>query len=575
MALLALTILSSAQALSAIPGCNSYQYETEQGICYPAWYGKTDSGAHYTIVIPEGWSAADGLVFWNHGFQSFLTGFEANDILSILNPLWEGYYTGNVEAKPSLGPYDQHILSKGYAMAASSYSQTGWAVFDSHISNGELYNEFLSIAGSLGQNEPEQFYIIGGSLGGIVSMRDLEEDLVPDPDGALLLCGAVAGSTNWIEAYDLRTIYEAVCDAVPGAELPKPWYERPELIFGELDYLESLQKCTGISSRLLINENNTLEKLAWELIHPDEADRLEKILGISNTENPYFLALNLWYAVFQLPRLINEESQLNGAIPFGNIGIDYKNESINQGALRNFALPSAIKSLRENYIPNGNIGNTKIVSIHTSNDGLVRVQNQQTLRTLIPSDQLTVAIVDDSKNPSHCGFSIDEGIAAWDKLSNWVNGGPQPSVSDLEQACLATASDEDSCNYDTSIEIGSSLPTFKRTDSIGVTGINTYNGSTGQLNFQSLKLLGNREIYNGFLKSPAPGSSLFTIGDVQITNFTSTWQHSSAFDKNSLLLYIPRVTLLNVTPEDSNEYDVYFRLVNEDEFDFIELKLKQ
>ena len=74
-------------------------------------------------------------------------------------------------------------------MAASSYSQTGWAVFDSHISNGEMYDEFLSTALSLDQTAPEKFYIIGGSLGGIVTIRDLESELVPDPDGALILCG--------------------------------------------------------------------------------------------------------------------------------------------------------------------------------------------------------------------------------------------------------------------------------------------------------------------------------------------------------------------------------------------------
>ncbi|NKB33756.1 MAG: hypothetical protein GKR91_11725 [Pseudomonadales bacterium] len=571
-----LVSLLPMQQLQAQSNCAAELYETEDGDCYPVWYGETDNGAFYTIVIPENWSSADGLVFWNHGFQSFLTGFEPDDLLSILNPFWDGYYTGDVNDEPGLGPYGDYILAQGYAMAASSYSQTGWAVFDSHISNGEMYNEFTSIASSLGQGEPEQFYIIGGSLGGIVSMRDLESDRVPDPDGSLLLCGAVAGSVNWIEAFDLRTIYEAVCDAVPSAELPKPWYERPELLFGELDYLDSLDKCVGISTRLLIDENDPLEVLAWEFNNPDEADRLEEILEASDTENPYFLALNLWYAVFQIPRLINEDSQLNGAIPFSNIGIDYDDGSVNQAALRNIALPSALESLLSNYTPNGDIGATKIVSIHTSHDGLVRVQNQFALQTLVPANQLTVAIVDDSESPSHCGFTIDEGLAAWNELTDWVNGATQPAVLDLELACLATASDEDDCNYDPDLVVVSGLPTFKRENSIGVTGINSYDAATGLLNFQPLQLLGADDTYDGSLNPPSGSTPLFTLSDIDQTGSTPVWQHSSAFDADNSLLYVPRVNILNVTPADANEYDVYLRLTNDgavDGFEFVEFEV--
>lgn len=573
--LFALVILACTQNLYAASNCGENQYETDDGQCHPVWYGQTDSGAYYTLVIPENWTASDGLVFWNHGFQSFLTGFDTTDILSILNPFWDGYYSGEVQDEPGLGPYGDYIVSQGYAMAASSYSQTGWAVFDSHISNGEMYEEFLSVATSLGQGEPAQFYIIGGSLGGIVSMRDLESDQVPDPDGALLLCGAVAGSINWVEAYDLRTIYESVCDAVPGAELPKPWYERPEILFGELEYLDSLNECVGISTRLLIDENDPLEVLAWEFNNSDEADRLEEILETSDTENPYFLALNLWYAVFQIPRLINDATQLNGANPFSNIGIDYGDGSVNQAALRNFALPSAFDALMANYTPTGSVGDTKIVSIHTSHDGLVRVQNQFALQNLVPSDQLTVAIVDDSESPSHCGFTIDEGLAAWNELTDWVNGALQPSVLDLELACLSTATDEDDCNYDPGLQVVSGLPTFKRENAIQVTGINTYDAATGKLNFESLQVIGADETYDGSLNPPS-SSTLFTLDEIQVTGSTPVWQHSSAFDTNNSLLYLPKVTIENITPPDTTEYDLFFRLSNEngvDGFEFLEFEV--
>ena len=557
--------------------CMEEQYGTENGTCYPAWYGQTTSGAYYTIAKPEGWTEKDGLVIWNHGFQSFLTGFETADLLSILNPSWDGYYSGEVQAKPGLGPYAETILAEGYAMAASSYSQTGWAVFDSHLSNSELYNRFLTIVTEEELSAPDQFYIIGGSLGGIVTIRDIEADLIPNPDGALILCGAVAGSINWYEAFDLRMIYEAVCDSVPGAGLPQPWYERPELLFGEVEFIDSLNKCTNISSRLLIDENDPLEVYTWELINPDAASRLNKILDKAKIENIYFLGLNLWYAVFQIPRLINDVAQLNGLIPFENVGIDYNDDSINQSSLRTIALPSAEDTLLANYTPSGNVGSTKIVSIHTSHDGLVRVQNQSALINTLPENQLTVGIVDDSNSPSHCGFSTDEGLAAWVELTDWVNGSIQPTPLDLDTTCRTSAANQDNCNYDPSLAVTSSLPTFSRENEIGTTGFNSFDNATAELSFQSLQILGDDMVYSGVLRPPAEGSALFTLKSLEETGATSIWLHGTAFDSIQSLLYIPRVNIVNISPVDPTEYDVYMRLKTEGEIsglEFIELEVK-
>ena len=557
--------------------CMEEQYGTENGTCYPAWYGQTTSGAYYAIAKPEGWTEKDGLVIWNHGFQSFLTGFETADLLSILNPSWDGYYSGEVQAKPGLGPYAETILAEGYAMAASSYSQTGWAVFDSHLSNSELYKRFLTIVTEEELSAPDQFYIIGGSLGGIVTIRDIEADLIPNPDGALILCGAVAGSINWYEAFDLRMIYEAVCDSVPGAGLPQPWYERPELLFGEVEFIDSLNKCTNISSRLLIDENDPLEVYTWELINPDAASRLNKILEKAKIENIYFLGLNLWYAVFQIPRLINDVAQLNGLIPFENVGIDYNDDSINQSSLRTIALPSAEDTLLANYTPSGNIGSTKIVSIHTSHDGLVRVQNQSALINTLPENQLTVGIVDDSNSPSHCGFSTDEGLAAWVELTDWVNGSIQPTPLDLDATCRTSATNQDNCNYDPSLAVTSALPTFSRENEIGTTGFNSFDNATAELSFQSLQILGDDMVYSGVLQPPAEGSSLFTLKSLEETGATSIWLHGTAFDSIQSLLYIPRVNIVNISPADPKEYDVYMRLKTEGEIsglEFIELEVK-
>ena len=111
--------------------------------------GQTSSGAFYTIAVPENWQGDDGLVIWNHGYQ--------------------GYTQTEPQANPSLGPLEDEVLAQGYAMAASSFSQTGWAVFNSHIDNQQLYEKFIELVG-----QPQRILIQGASMGGIVSMRDLE-----------------------------------------------------------------------------------------------------------------------------------------------------------------------------------------------------------------------------------------------------------------------------------------------------------------------------------------------------------------------------------------------------------------
>ena len=348
-----------------------------------------------------------------------------------------------------------------------------------------------------------------------------------------------------------------------GAELPKPWHKRPDLLFGELEYLDSLNQCVGIQSRLLINENNPLEVFAWEQINPEKNNRLKEILETSRTVNPYFLALNLWYAVFQIPRLINDGTQLNGENPFTNIGINYGNAFINQSIQRIISLPSSLQKLLTNYSPTGNIGATKIVSIHTSHDGLVPVQNQRTLQNLIPKNQLTVGVVDDSRKPSHCGFSVEEGLAAWTELTEWVNGAIQPTAFDLQSSCLLTAADQGSCNYNPTLTIETSIPTFKRKERLGVTGINTYDAESGQLRFQSLQLMNSQINYNGSLVPTSHNSLSFIVENIQSTKSNSFWQHSAKYDTDSYLLYIPSVNIINLTPPDNHEYDVYFRLVNE------------
>ena len=106
------------------------------------------------------------------------------------------------------GWFTQLIIQSDYLLPHSRPSDTN---------GGGTDNETIVTLNADTQTWPEKIFNQGASLGGIISVRDLEERLIPDIDGALLMCGAVAGSENWIEAFDLRMLYEAVCSEASNA----------------------------------------------------------------------------------------------------------------------------------------------------------------------------------------------------------------------------------------------------------------------------------------------------------------------------------------------------------------------
>jgi hypothetical protein len=87
-------------------------------------------------------------------------------------------------------------------------------------------------------------------------------------------------------------------------------------------------------------------------------------------------------------------------------------------------------------VPKGDVGATKIVTLHTDGDGLVIVENEEDYADKVPAANLTQAIVDEAGN-THCGFNAPELVAGWEALRGWVNGSPQPSAATIQATCVA------------------------------------------------------------------------------------------------------------------------------------------
>ncbi len=378
--------------------------------------GQTPGGAHYLIVVPEGWRAGGPLVFVNHGFN----------------------FTRDVD--PDVGPLRDVQLAQGYALAASGFRGRGWALSFALDDNAELLEVFRREVG-----EPGQIIPVGGSMGGIISLKQAEDPRFPNVAGVYAACPAAAGARTWDAALDLRLVYDVVCDGVGGGELPEgaapmPWAYNLDQIPLDLDdpfdndsvqrALARVTQCTGLS-------------LAPALRTPPQRNRLERLMTLSGISSEEFLSVNLAYAAFALGDLVRSPDKLGNRNPFDTRGVDYGDAEVNAKVPRFAPDPFAQWDLVRSSSLDG-YGSHRILSLHTSGDELLPPQHQQVLTSLYRQDRLVQAIATESER-SHCGFSDAEGRAGWEALRAWIGGAAQPTAASLQASCgaLVASGDED------------------------------------------------------------------------------------------------------------------------------------
>ncbi len=360
--------------------------------------GQTPSGAVYRIAVPETWRAGDDLVVYQRGLS-----FER-------------------DLSPDLGPLLDVQLEQGYAVAASGFSQAGWAVFASAQDNRELVDRFRTDVGT-----PGRILTYGGSMGGYIALQ-MAEDPALNVSGSLAMCPAAAGYRTWDTALDLRVTYDAVCAGVDGGELPQgvdqPWLVRPTDVtpIGLESVIVRINRCTGVNLPDWLRSEGQRERL----------QRLKSTFGIDSDD---FLLLNLGYATLGLSDLVRDPGKLDGGVGLGNLFVDYGDADLNARIRRVAADPFAALDFRMRSGLRGT-GSAKVISLHTSRDELVVPEHQSWLRQAVPANRLTSALIDELA-PSHCEFEPAEAVAAWNSLRAWVDGGEQPDAVELKARCLA------------------------------------------------------------------------------------------------------------------------------------------
>jgi hypothetical protein len=392
--------------------------------------GRLASGAYYHVAIPEQWQPGDALVLYQHGLDFSDPG----------DP-------------PGLGPLRGVMLAEGYAIAASSYSERGWALFTAIDDNRDLFDLFEQIAGAPGEVVP-----YGGSMGGLVALKLAEAPGFPPVRGAYALCPAAAGARVWDAAIDLRLAFDVVCKDAGAGEFPEghaplPWaldlFVIPDDLGDLFDQslilpvLLPLNQCTGVNLPPFLR-NDAMQ------------DRLDELMTFAHITDEDFFVTNMGYATYVMSELVRAPDKLGGENPFTTQGVNYSSDAnIQADILRIVADPDAAAELHRVSDFGGAIGDAKILSMHTSRDELVIPGNQDFVRTAVPPDQRTIAIVDEDA-PTHCGFTEAEGLAGWEALRAWKDGAPQPDVAALQAQCEVLQSSgvvDGPCRFDADAQV--------------------------------------------------------------------------------------------------------------------------
>ena len=352
-------------------------------------------GAFFSITVPTAWNG--DLVIYNHGYDFDFIDDPGSDFgLAALSPLW---------------------LAQGYAVAASGHSMSGWVLFNSKRDTERMVDVFKAEFGA-----PNDVYVAGLSLGGIVTAQLVEKLDGVNIVGAFPLCGAMAGSRVWDGAIDLRLIYDVICGGIapiPGSATGLPSPGHPNHAFGILDTLTSTSICMDTPFVFGV---------------PGAAARRAFFAAVTQLPES-FIAGDMVFATHGVSNAVWEPGKLDGENGMSNIGVTYLDAGIDAAIQRVTPVNKARKRLQRNFTPKGDVGATKIVSLHTDGDGLIIVENESEYQSVVPASNLTVGIVNEAGN-THCGFTEAEITGGWLALEGWVAGLPQPSASDLQDTCL-------------------------------------------------------------------------------------------------------------------------------------------
>ncbi|MEX1257361.1 MAG: alpha/beta hydrolase [Gemmatimonadota bacterium] len=361
--------------------------------------------ASYRIEVPENWNGV--LVMYAHGYRG------TGDQLTVGNPALRGY-----------------LIDNGFAWAASSYSANYYDVRAGVEDTNALALAFQEITG---HPAPTKYYITGHSMGGHVTGAAIEEETLATAlhrvryAGAVPMCGVMGDNElyDYFLAYNLAAHHLA---GMPVATFPIPDHEEKlPAIRAALweDYAADMAAMTDQG-----------EPLWYALMHLSGGPRpifegsfpnfQDLLLGYGTMDGAWRgvlsgVSVNTTGIVYQLdadPALSEAERAFNEAI----FRVEGDLESANP------IRPDGVRALP---IVAGRF-DIPVVSIHTLGDLFVPFRVQQLYAERAAANGNADRLVQRAiRGPAHCGFDVQEEIAAFEAMVHWEEDGVRPTGDDV------------------------------------------------------------------------------------------------------------------------------------------------
>lgn len=352
--------------------------------------GDTGPGSSYALLVPSTWNGE--LVVYAKGY-----------VQPFLEP------TLNIDA-PGVRDW---LLTQGFAVAWSSYSETGYAVRDgwqrTHQLNGLFASEF---------GEPTRTYLLGVSLGGLVT-EFLSERFHSQYDGTLSVCGILGGGRM---SADYVAHFRVLFDYFYPGVLPGSLYAMPEGYF-----LIPPNPATGFPGSPAFHA--VLNAVASNPLPAMEMASVQQIdLAYANASELITAFLHVLGYQINGGNAVTE--RMNGHEFFDNAAVQYSgsadDDGLNAEVGRFRADPAAENYLTHWWEPSGRIAKP-FVALHTSRDPLVPVRSADVFAAKVAAAGASEYLLQRTVPAfGHCGFGAADIPLGFQALVSWVRSGTKP-----------------------------------------------------------------------------------------------------------------------------------------------------
>jgi len=362
------------------------------------------AGAGYRIEVPRNWNGH--LVLYAHGYRGTVPQ------LTVSNP-----------------PIRAHLITEGYAWAASSYRANGYVPGIGALDTHRLLEKFTDLVG-----EPDLVYMTGSSMGGHVTGVAIEQ--WPDEfDGAQPECGVMGDNELFDYFQDAYLVAETLAGHEPAVPTPDDYFTNPA-------GWPATRAALGPSFPTLLNAAGEQYKAIIENLTGGNRPTYDE--GFRGGTGGAFIFnfgsattgggrtnVDTVYQFDDLAALTAEEQAFNDEI----VRIDGPPQFVHPNGLG--IVPGLDASSPR---INGDIS-IPVISTHTLGELFVPFHMEQIYARRVAehgkSDLLVTRAIRDI---GHCSFSLAERIRAFDDLTAWVEdpAHPVPAGDDvLNRAVVA------------------------------------------------------------------------------------------------------------------------------------------